>query len=750
MAAAAAQAARNGKLYSRLLLTITLCIVLTLLVSSLFYFVVYTRIDLKKAYQSDVSNLMQTSKEVISMTESAQAVSFQIYRTFTISKLMFYTEPHIYDVTAAMQELNNYLNSMPFIESIYVYNSKNDLFYTARRQGQGGTLTREELEDKSVLDVLDRFQQYRPFTPIPRTYTVELLGGEQTVKAYTYLGYDAIGKSQTINSAVIVNITSDWINKDIAVSRNGDAGKSYIMDNNQNRLLSGDTLEAKTLLPEDAALLAGQVRNKRSGYIVAPFEGRKSLISFTSPDKLDWQYVRITPYSKVTAAVSSIRNMTIWIAASIMAAGLMISRLLSKMLYKPIHQIVDRMNRLESEQRNSSYTIRQNMLRSLLQGAKSLQTAAHLQKLAQSGITFDFAAGYRVALLKIDGFAEWKESRGDDLLVYKFAIMNIGWEIGLKHYRVETVDMEDDGVAMLLGRQDAAEETDEALLREVLEQIRQSTNSFLKLSISAAYSPESDQPQRLSQLYKEVREAAKHRMFRGPGCILRAQDIIELRTKEYVFPADKERKMSDALMSGKTDEAKRLFAEIVDETEHYPFHVVHLAVSHLTMSVNHILYAIHKNNNLDADAGPGISIPSPDRFETVDQLKAVFFGLFDDIQAKLSIKRSTKQNELVRKVNDLIRKEYNNPNMSLNWIADELGMSSIYLSRVYKQQTLTAIVDVINQVRMEQAREQLMNTSLPVVDIALKCGYTSSSYFHRMFKKNFGVTPSDFRKLKAQ
>src|SRR5690606_39757440 len=101
----------------------------SLLVSSIFYFFAYVRNDLKSTYLSDVRNLTQTSKEVISMTESAQSVSFQIYRTFTISKLMFYPEPNIYDVVVAMNDLNNYLNSMPFIESIYVYNSEYDLFY---------------------------------------------------------------------------------------------------------------------------------------------------------------------------------------------------------------------------------------------------------------------------------------------------------------------------------------------------------------------------------------------------------------------------------------------------------------------------------------------------------------------------------------------------------------------------------------------------------------------------------------------
>src|SRR4029453_10109607 len=251
----------KGKLYSKLLFTITLCIVLTLIVSSLFYFFTYMQIDLKKAYQSDVSNLTQTSKEVISMTESAQSLSFQIYRTFTVSKLMFYTNPNIYDETAAMNELNNYLSSMPFIESIYVYNSANGLFYTASRQGESGTFSKEEFADTGILDILDNFQQYRPFTPIPRTYKTVSLAGEQLTNSYCYLGYDAIGKAQKINSAFIINISSAWINKDIGVNKRDNGGKSFILDS-QDRLLSGDTLVPKQLSDKDNALLNDKIRNK--------------------------------------------------------------------------------------------------------------------------------------------------------------------------------------------------------------------------------------------------------------------------------------------------------------------------------------------------------------------------------------------------------------------------------------------------------------------------------------------------------
>lgn len=743
----AVQLKNNGKLYSKLLFTITLCIVLTLMVSSLFNFFTYMQIDLKKAYQSDVSNLTQTSKEVISMTESAQSLSFQIYRTFSVSKLMFYNDPNIYDVTAAMNELNNYLNSMPFIESIYVYNSANGLFYTASRQAEGGTFNKEELADKGILDILDNYQEYRPFTPIPRTYKTVNLTGEQLTKAYTYLGYDAIGRTQTINSAVIINISSAWINKDIGVNKSDSEGKSYILDN-QNLLLSGDTLLPKKLSNEDNRIINEKIKNKESGYVVADFDGKKSLISYTSPDSLDWQYVRVTPYKHVTKAIYSIRNTTIMIAVIILVIGLFISWLLSRMLYRPIHQIMNKMNILETEKRNSSYTIRQNMLRSLIQGSQSLQTNAQLQKLMVSGITFDFHARYRVVLLKIDELAALKQNRGDDLHVYKFAIMNIASEIAHNDYRVETVDMDADYVIMLLGRPDESDELDDEMLRNMLAKIQRSSLDFLKIGLSITYSPEAFQAQQLSTHYKLVKEASQHRLFYGLGSLINGQDIISLKSKEYIFPADKERKLTDALMTSKTEEAKKLFAEIVQETAQYPIHVVQLAISHLTMTVNNILFTIQKNNSLDVEASLSIHIPTPDHFETINELNEVFFSLFDDIQMKLSMKRSTKQGDLIRKINDLIQKEYANPNLSLNWIADELDMSSIYLSRVYKQQTLATIVDVINNVRMERAKEHLENTDLSIVDIAVKSGYTSSSYFHRMFKKSFGVTPSDYRKTK--
>jgi two-component system, response regulator YesN len=740
----------NGKLYGKLLFTTSLCIALTLLVSSLFYFFAYMQLDLRKTYQSDASNLAQTSKEVISMTENAQSLSFQIYRSFAITKLMFYSEPSYYDVRIAMNELDNYLNSMSYIESIYVYNSASDLFYTARRQGQGGTLSRAELEDQGILDILDQFQSYRPFTPIPRTYTTELLDGERTTRAYTYLGYDAIGKSNQINSAVIINISAAWINRDIGAAVKPKGAKSYIMDN-QNQLLSGDTLEPAQLDINDLALLERKVDNQPSGYIVADFQGRKSFISYTAPDALEWQYVRVTPYNEITAGTTSIVNRTIWIAAGILAGGLFVSWLLSHMLYKPIRLMESQMNMLENERRNTSYTIRQSWLRGLMQGSKKLQTPAQMQRMAQSGITFDFQAGYRVVLIRIDRFAHLKETRGDDLLPYRFAIMNISGEISARYFKAETVDMEEDSVVLLLSPlEDEGALGEQELLKELLNQIQQSAWDFLKLGLSITYSREGEGAEQLPLLYKEAREASMHRLFYGHGCIIDAESVTALKANDYVFPLEREKKLTDALMTGKTDEAKRLLSDILKETSAYSFHVVRMTSAHLSMTVNNHLATIQKNNNLDMNGIGYLHLPSLDQVETMKEIEDAFYEMFDALQEKLSVKRSSRHEELIARINKRISELYADSALSLNSIAEEMGMSPIYLSRLYKQYALTPIVDAINQVRMEAAKQYLEQSDMPVVDIAPQCGYTSSSYFHRMFKKSFGVTPADYRKMKAQ
>ncbi|MDD9266078.1 AraC family transcriptional regulator [Paenibacillus sp. GCM10023248] len=734
----------NRKLYIKLLLSTILCTVLTLLVSSAIYFVNYRNINLNQVYQTDLENLTQTSREVISMTESAQSLTFQLYRNGNISKLMFYENPDIYDTTAAMRELSNYLNSMPYIDSIYVYNPKASYVYIASNSGQNGLMTKEELADKDILNVLDHFQEFKPFVPIPRTYLKSASSAEKS-KVYTYLCYDAIGNNNALNSAIIVNISTDWINKDIGKPKGKEGSSSFIIDM-KGRTLAGDLPDFAQALTPDSAITKQIMSNKGSGYFIDQVGGHKSLISYTAPDSLEWRYIRITSYAAIIEKINNIRTTTIYIGFAILLAGLLVSWHLSRKLYVPIDRIVTRMKALESDKRNSLFTLKQDVLRKLLQGQEPVTAKMMRDKRSELGISFDFQSDYRLILLRIDGFEPFMHNHQDDLHVYKYAIMNISSEIASQAFQVETVDIGSDSTVLLVNAQNTPTGGDQSMLQALLKQIQKAVSELLKISLSITYSPLSSQPQDLVPLYRSVVEASEHRVFLGPGCLIASLDHQMRETDDYLFTVEKEKKLIDALMAGKVAEAKKLYSVIIEETRPYPISVFQATLSRLTITLNGVLHTILKNNALDVPAGLQLSRHSLAKLETIEQIEAVVFEMFDDIKRRLDDKRSMKQDDLIRKINDMIEQHCGNPNLCLNWIADELDMSPIYLSRVYKQNTMNAVVDVINTMRMERAKDLLKHSDLPIADIAERIGYTNSSYFYRMFKKNFGVTPTDYRK----
>ncbi|MBY9081405.1 AraC family transcriptional regulator [Paenibacillus sp. HN-1] len=733
----------RGNLYAKLLMTITSCISLTLLITTILYYTYYTRIEKTDAFRADLDNLTQTSREVIGLTENAQSLSFQLYRNSTISKLLFYNEPNIYDVTAAMSELNNYLSSIPYIDSIYVYNPKNAVYYVASRDNQNGVIAEQELTDKGIVNLLTNYEMIKPFTPIPRTYLGGVDGKTET-SVYSFLCFDAVNWNRTLNSAVVVNISASWINREFAGPKS--RGVTYLLDD-QARFLSGTTLKAESLTPEERRWIDKRISGSAESYFVGSFRGRSSLISYTSPDTLGWQYVRITPYSWITRQTVTIRNMTLLISALILLAGLLVSRMLSKRLYMPIGRIVDEINVLATEKRDNMYALRQNALRELVLESKPSEAACRPEKLRHLGVGLDLNEPCRLVLLRIDRFRELKETRGLSVRPYKFAIMNIASEIAGTDGRIETVDLNDDSVLLLINEPlEGSSDNPDGEMESLLTQIRQACLEYLKISITSAYSPAGSGVTHLNQQYKDICEASQHRLFEGPGSVISSARMMEQHQKDfaYTYPSELEKKLVEALAGGKAAEAGQYFSDILEGTRDFSFRVIQLAASRLTVTVKSAIDNIRRSGLLPLEEIQ--PLPSLSDCETAGELSDAYLRLFEEIGGQLADKRSSKQHELVRQINSKINASFMDPNLSLNQIADELGMSPIYISRVYKQQTLSAIMDVVMEKRMQEVERLLKDTDYSVSAIAEQTGFTSSSYLHRMFKRHFSVTPIEYRK----
>lgn len=84
-------------------------------------------------------------------------------------------------------------------------------------------------------------------------------------------------------------------------------------------------------------------------------------------------------------------------------------------------------------------------------------------------------------------------------------------------------------------------------------------------------------------------------------------------------------------------------------------------------------------------------------------------------------------------------------NITILDLAERYEMSPNYFSSIFKQEIGISAVNFITDVRMKKAQELLAKSDNSVVDIAKKVGYEDSQYFFRVFKKNVGMTPLQYR-----
>jgi two-component system response regulator YesN len=104
--------------------------------------------------------------------------------------------------------------------------------------------------------------------------------------------------------------------------------------------------------------------------------------------------------------------------------------------------------------------------------------------------------------------------------------------------------------------------------------------------------------------------------------------------------------------------------------------------------------------------------------------------------------RNSNYAKLVAEAKSYIRQQYQT--ISLEKAARHVGLSKYYFSKCFKQVTGQNFIDYLIEVRMEKAKELLLQKKFTVAETAYAVGFTDPNYFSRAFKKYIGVSPKEF------
>lgn len=102
-------------------------------------------------------------------------------------------------------------------------------------------------------------------------------------------------------------------------------------------------------------------------------------------------------------------------------------------------------------------------------------------------------------------------------------------------------------------------------------------------------------------------------------------------------------------------------------------------------------------------------------------------------------------NEFYQRFMKIFREELGNPELNVDRIAGLMGFERSQLYRKIKALTNYAPVELIRQLRLKEARRQLLSTDRSISEIAYSCGFSTPAYFTKCYRQTYSETPSETR-----
>ncbi|MFB9329883.1 AraC family transcriptional regulator [Paenibacillus aurantiacus] len=744
----------DNRYYGQFFLAMTVSIVVTIAVLSIILYVHFERISLKQAYDGTMERLEQTTQEASVMSVTAATFAKQIYSDPHVANLLNFPNADAIDVSTAVKQLNNYRETSPFIDSIYVYNAKARTFYVSSDMSVPSVFAESEFYDQEMAEMVSRLNDFETLMPIPRKLKIEGLAGniaEKERDTYTFLLYDTLTRSGRKN-VVVVNIKETQLHKLIDGSLTNDATNSFVIDA-AGRLVSSSWKYPMLSDMRQASYISRVLEAPEgTGYFAEQVDGVKSLVSYTEPDYLGWRYIRIVPYSQITAQIMDMRNKTIVIAGSILLAGLALSYLVSRRLYAGLSHKLSRLGKLEAENREALAARRSDWLKSLLKDGGDTDALRVKRNFERYGIPLDPQEAFRVVMLAIDDYGTFSEQyTAQDRRLIRFGMQNIAQEImHASGLAAVAVDMGEDHAACLIQAQHPGS-MDNDRLSDIWATIQSSVLGYLKLSVTLSVSGNGDGINAVNALYESALEASYYRLFEGNGAVIYTADVEAKKARTYDYPTGKEKQLLEELMLGRMTQVKQLFAEIFDEAANYSYMSFQLAVTRLSFALQNTLRAMNQHHAADGElAVPSLHLYTNYKVQSLEELKTSYMTLFAAVGQRLDERKRSRHDDLPDRIKALIESRYADPNLSLDMLSEELGLSATYLGRIFKQHTYQTILGYISEVRMNRVRALLAETNDPVGEIAERAGFANNPYFYKAFKKYNGVTPAEYRKNSRQ
>lgn len=358
-----------------------------------------------------------------------------------------------------------------------------------------------------------------------------------------------------------------------------------------------------------------------------------------------------------------------------------------------------------------------------------------------------------VLVVMENDYDEKSNSSQYDKHLYQFGIVNSFEEIFAEKYEVLSIMLNSSRVGFIIQKPDRIpldiEEVSEkcSYLQEVI-------NNGFGFTVTIAVSSGGVSAMELPEKLKECLGSLEYKSYMGTNSIIQYSDLNSFFRYEDYSTLDKyQKQLLESIKSGNEGLVKVTTQNIARYVTTNKININYMKNFYYTTlsSINNIRISVSAVE-VDKRHEEGRDIASLlkliEKSESAEELNS----LLEDVAVRIAEKVNNFNNKsiklILRKAIDYIQEHYSEQ-VTLNEVAENIYVSTFYISRMFKKELGKSFVDYLNDVRIEKSKELLKDIKYKTYEVAEIVGISDPHYFSKLFKKYSGMTPSEYRETQV-
>ncbi|WP_342421128.1 AraC family transcriptional regulator [Paenibacillus sp. FSL E2-0178] len=571
--------------------------------------------------------------------------------------------------------------------------------------------------------------------------------------------------SSTTRGIIVVNLKESQIGKYLHATEIGDS--NYLLLDSDGKVISYND---HSLLLSDGQKLPylQEILNQESseGYTFHELDGKRMIYAWSRSAMSGWWNVSWSSMDELMIKSRDMQGNIILLTGAIILLGTLLAIFLATWLSRPLRQLVRTIrsksdlgvvNKNELAFLDMAFKRMQEEEESLFQllqereqDTRSLAVHRLLRGEIPPRITEAFPeVCYRVVVVSIDQYRRYVGNTNVETRSYHRYLLNAKYESFFPEGILARSVYHNDGCIVIVLNFAPDESGEKAgLIRQALEQIRDQSLELLEHSVTIGVSDLADAPERVALRLFEAMEVIKRRMINGAGSIMYWHDEEE-GSRKYLDSESSERRILNFLdagdLAGIFKELQSIRSQIASEENISYDNIMFIYYQLMGATIKHLRENHISTGRMVMGRGNVYSILAA--MDTLDELEEYLHGFFTEIVQSLD--RSTSETNHAERIIHYLKKNFREE-IVFEDMAKEIGISYSYMRKIVYEQTGNSMIDFVNQLRIEKAKELLLDTECSIKQIAAEVGYYNVQSFNRFFRKYEGMPPSSFKSAKSK